>query len=100
HVRQEDRERVFGEVAGAIGRATDDLNAAARAGAGGKRDRVSDGVGLDLSAEYRIEHRDEAAAEREVDVLQPQVVDGLHGEAEPAGDVLRIARGVREGDDR
>src|SRR5258708_20751800 len=56
------------------------------------RSRAADVVALDLTVERRIEHRDEAAAEREVDALQTQVVGGLHVETEPAGDVLRVDR--------
>src|SRR5438093_13553561 len=61
---------------------------------------VPDVVTLDGGREGGIELADEAAAERQIDELEPEIVVGLDVEAQPAGDVLRVARGVREGEGR
>src|SRR6266571_5095804 len=99
-VRKEDGDRVFGEIAVAVGGTADDRDVAAVARVRTEREGVGDVVICDRGVKNGVEYAVQTAAEPQVDGLQTQIVVGLHAEAQPAGDVLRIPRGIREGDHR
>src|SRR4029077_16098583 len=88
----EDRDRIFREVARAVGGAADDRDEAARARV--RRDRAV--LTLVEVRDRRIENGiglgDVAAREGEVDVQQAQVVRRGDGEIQPVRDLLRIRR--------